>query len=437
MAAFRESSGCSHCLRFEVIQDTSKIKRGHSETFYLRRIHILPYQYLPSSLQCSDLEDSEKGSAAVMTASTDGDERPSNRKRSQTEDGRDDLKRSRTLPSPNVPSTGPILELRGGRGGTKPRKTTAARNAEGPQRLQPEDRPQRQAPAGLGDSEEPASTRRPKKSVPAATRGGRATSTRRVRFDLAPTDLGPASALVDDDTDDLSLLYDGYGDTDLNFNLEVALEELRKKEQNQDFAPLPESWALPIDQLARRSNFAQPSTLPRQETRQTQTGLSTRQSTTLGTNPQINDHVDSPYAEDVEITEGWHRLEQIIKKFVDTVLVQELPESAIGEDKYPYEVLRPLSSLPAEMSRSPRYAKYLFEISIWNMLNKKFFARAATAWAGEKPGALKDKTSRTRGLVAALAQLTGTSQVRVEQRWLPSSDSPGRGDEVQFRRTSH
>lgn len=265
-----------------------------------------------------------------------------------------------------------------------------------------------------------------------------------------PTTL-PEGLPVGNGTGNISLRYEDSGDAGFQISLDVALNE---ETRNDVTTTTPRGPARRPDPPSRPSGVVQTVSSTQASTtstvnttnRETQIDPNIRRSTgpsttgtnavqgnatpgntTLGTSSQPNGCVETPFSDDSEITRGWHRLEEIIEKFVDTVLVQELPADAVAENTDLYEILKPLSSLPAEMVRSRRYARYLFQITIWNLLDKRFFGRATTTWAGEKPNALEDNTSRTRGLAATLARLTCEYQVGVEQWWLPGPDAEGVG----------
>lgn len=116
-----------------------------------------------------------------------------------------------------------------------------------------------------------------------------------------------------------------------------------------------------------------------------------------------------PFTEDDEILRHWARLGRIVAHFVDTVLVDRLPEEAITNASFPFKALEPLSSLAADMCRSPRYAKYLFQIGIWNILDRIFFTTLSTAWACEEFGV--SPHTQTYGQAETLGRLTCEYQV--------------------------
>lgn len=112
------------------------------------------------------------------------------------------------------------------------------------------------------------------------------------------------------------------------------------------------------------------------------------------------------FTRDEEIIRGWSKLEKIIARFVDTAFIDRLPAEAIVPGRFPYAALHKLSGEPKLMCQSPRYAKYVFQSAIWNILDSWFFSRAGIAWACEGVDAASDSDSHTKGLVAAIGKLT-------------------------------
>lgn len=111
------------------------------------------------------------------------------------------------------------------------------------------------------------------------------------------------------------------------------------------------------------------------------------------------------FASDEDIVRGWSELEKIVARFAETAFVDHLPAEALAPGRYPYATLRKLSGEPSLMCRSPRYAKYVFQSAVWNILDKWFFT-GSTAWACEGGDAAWDEQSPTRGLIAAIGKLT-------------------------------
>lgn len=112
------------------------------------------------------------------------------------------------------------------------------------------------------------------------------------------------------------------------------------------------------------------------------------------------------FTSDEEIIHGWTRLGKIIDRFSRTALADHLPAEAIVPGRFPYAALHKLSGEPKLMCQSPRYAKYVFQSAIWNILDSWFFSRAGVAWACEGADAASDSDSHTKGLVAAIGKLT-------------------------------
>lgn len=107
------------------------------------------------------------------------------------------------------------------------------------------------------------------------------------------------------------------------------------------------------------------------------------------------------------IVRSWNKLDRIISRYVEAVLVDNLPFDNLNPTSFPYAMLMRLSENPAAVSTNPLYAKYLFQSSIWNMLDKFFFSQTATEWACEQEGAGDyDDRNRTRGLAKSLSLLT-------------------------------
>lgn len=95
----------------------------------------------------------------------------------------------------------------------------------------------------------------------------------------------------------------------------------------------------------------------------------------------------------------------MIRAYVDDILVTHDASIDTTRGAFPYEALHRHSDLAGPIVRSPVYAKYIFQLSIWNLLNQKFLGHMATGWACEERGqSWTDQT--TRGLGLAMYRLT-------------------------------
>ncbi|CAN8102747.1 unnamed protein product [Discula destructiva] len=108
---------------------------------------------------------------------------------------------------------------------------------------------------------------------------------------------------------------------------------------------------------------------------------------------------------DAEIVEDWKTLERMIQQYVDHVFVTHNPAIDTTHLVYPYEALCKHSDLAGPISRNPKYAKYLFQLSIWNVLNLKYLGHMSTEWACEERGRSWVNT-RTKGLAEAIFRNT-------------------------------
>lgn len=114
---------------------------------------------------------------------------------------------------------------------------------------------------------------------------------------------------------------------------------------------------------------------------------------------------DPRWNTDRQIIDAWKALEGLIAKYVSDVIVDSIPDIVTTHHVYPYEVFARLADLAIPMVRNERYAKYIFQLSLWNLLSRKFLSHMATEWACEENGT-HTWGMRTKGLAAAMDLLT-------------------------------
>lgn len=130
-------------------------------------------------------------------------------------------------------------------------------------------------------------------------------------------------------------------------------------------------------------------------------GLSTRES-----GPDSNwEYPDPRWNTDRQILDAWKDLEGLIARYVSDVVVDSIPDIETKHYVFPYETFARLSNLAIPMVRNERYAKYIFQLSLWNLLSEKFLSHMATEWACEEKGK-HPWQMRTKGLAAAMDLLT-------------------------------
>lgn len=117
------------------------------------------------------------------------------------------------------------------------------------------------------------------------------------------------------------------------------------------------------------------------------------------------EYPDNRFNPDHQILGDWTLLEQLISQFVDDMLVTHDPSIDTTRGAFPYEALHRHSDLAGPIVRNPTYAKYIFQLSIWNILNQKYLGHMATGWACEERGT-SWTVQTTRGLGLALFRLT-------------------------------
>lgn len=108
---------------------------------------------------------------------------------------------------------------------------------------------------------------------------------------------------------------------------------------------------------------------------------------------------------DEEIIGDWMTLKVMIELFVEDVFPRSIPDIDTSHDVYPYEALTRHSDLAGPIVRSENHAKYIFQLSIWNILNLKYLGHMATEWACEERG-VKWSRTRTKGLAEAIFRNT-------------------------------
>lgn len=114
---------------------------------------------------------------------------------------------------------------------------------------------------------------------------------------------------------------------------------------------------------------------------------------------------DPRYNTDEQIIGDWKILEQMIREYVDDIFVTHIPDIDTTMKAYPYEIFKRHSDLAGAIVRSERHAKYMFQLSIWNLLNAKYLGHMATEWSGEERGA-SWTANKTRGLAEVMFRLT-------------------------------
>lgn len=90
---------------------------------------------------------------------------------------------------------------------------------------------------------------------------------------------------------------------------------------------------------------------------------------------------------------------------MNDIIVDSIPDIDTTHLVYPYEAFFRLSNLAIPMVRNVKYAKYVFQLSLWNILDVKFLSHMATEWACEEKGR-SHWGQRTKGLAAAMDLLT-------------------------------
>lgn len=117
------------------------------------------------------------------------------------------------------------------------------------------------------------------------------------------------------------------------------------------------------------------------------------------------DYPEPRWNTDRQIIDAWKDLEGLIARYVSDVIVESIPDIETKHYVFPYEVFARLSDLAIPMVRNERYAKYIFQLSLWNLLSEKFLSHMATEWACEEKGK-HPWGLRTKGLAAAMDLLT-------------------------------
>lgn len=117
------------------------------------------------------------------------------------------------------------------------------------------------------------------------------------------------------------------------------------------------------------------------------------------------DYPDPRWNTDRQIIDAWMDLEGLIARYVSDVIVESIPDIETKHYVFPYEAFARLSDLAIPMVRNERYAKYIFQLSLWNLLSEKFLSHMATEWACEEKGK-HPWGLRTKGLAGAIDLLT-------------------------------
>lgn len=114
---------------------------------------------------------------------------------------------------------------------------------------------------------------------------------------------------------------------------------------------------------------------------------------------------DPRWNTDRQILDGWRNLEGLISRYVNDVIVDSIPDIDTTHLAFPYEVYTRLSDLAGPIVRNERYAKYMFQVSLWNYLSGTFLSHLATEWACEDKE-INPLGQRTKGLAETIASLT-------------------------------
>ncbi|KAJ4390538.1 hypothetical protein N0V93_004134 [Gnomoniopsis smithogilvyi] len=289
-------------------------------------------------------------------------------------------KRTRTLPHAQDQAGGEVICLRGGRGSFSPAAGTWEKPTD-------EDPNQNRlfsnlgrvpVNAGLGI---PAPTPPPTQS-PASVGVARQTPTRQERAPTG-TKTGPGGPTPEDSSEE-------RGGRDDN-----------ARRGDQGATPTPARRLSVIEEI--------PSPGP---TPETDTGAMMDDSDVGGgaspnhPGPESNWEYPNPrWNTDRQIIDAWKALEVLVAKYVDDIIVDSIPDIDTTHYVYPYEVFARLSDLAIPMVRNEKYAKYIFQLSLWNLLSEKFLSHMATEWACEEKGR-PIWGLRTKGLAAAMGLLT-------------------------------
>lgn len=153
----------------------------------------------------------------------------------------------------------------------------------------------------------------------------------------------------------------------------------------------------PVRPSNRTGHLPSPRTTPRSR-------LDGDEAATLGSDGNWGPQ-DPRWNTDKQIIKGWGTLEGLIEKYVSDVIVDSIPDIDTTHLVFPYEALHRLSDLAGPIVRHERYAKYIFQLSIWNILSVKFLSHMATEWACEEKGT-SQWSQKTKGLAAAMDLLT-------------------------------
>lgn len=116
-----------------------------------------------------------------------------------------------------------------------------------------------------------------------------------------------------------------------------------------------------------------------------------------------------PFTNDYSIVDQWRVLERLISEWASQMVVPCVSsEQAARTTELPFSTILELADreLATAMWQSPAHAKYLFQIYMWNYLDKVWFSQLSTAWACEPLDPLPAVKGITAGLGAAVARLT-------------------------------
>ncbi|KAJ4415765.1 hypothetical protein N0V82_007127 [Gnomoniopsis sp. IMI 355080] len=117
------------------------------------------------------------------------------------------------------------------------------------------------------------------------------------------------------------------------------------------------------------------------------------------------EYPDPRWNTDRQILDAWKALEVLIANYVRDIIVDSIPDIETTHYVFPYEAFARLSDLAIPMVRNKRYAKYIFQLSLWNLLSEKFLSHMGTEWACEEKE-VHPLRVRTKGLAAAIVWLT-------------------------------
>lgn len=130
------------------------------------------------------------------------------------------------------------------------------------------------------------------------------------------------------------------------------------------------------------------------------------------------EYPDPRWNTDGQIVNAWKALEGLIAAYVEDIVVDSIPDIDTTHFLFPYEAFARLSDLAIPMVRDKKYAKYIFQLSLWNILSEKFLSHMGTEWACEEKGR-SPRGLRTKGLAAAMDLLTREYK---QLFWEPASD---------------